>query len=677
MGLPRGSLLRRVGLLIAVGLALPARTATGPQDTLPRTNGWIVCRTANFTLYSDANPGRTRKVAVRLERFRQALGRITRGFELDTRVATSTFVFKNDVVYTPYKYDRSGRLLNVSGYFLPRPFHNYITLDISAGSKPMRVVYHEFFHAVMDASLGTLPTWLNEGLAEYFSTFRARDGAVVEVGHPIPEHVEQMRGRGLIPWDEVFATTTDSPTYNEVARQGSFYAQSWLLVHYLNANDERSRALGRYLSLLRSGRDDEAAFGKAFGKSRAEIGGEAAAYLEKGSNYVWWDFGEEHGEVEVEIEELEPAEVYFRLGELLAQNGRIEAARRHLEAAIAAGWPRPEALSAGGIAAFYAQQPRAAETALREAVAAGAGGVEPDVVLCWILHERFVATPEAQRYSDVVPPAIEEIRQLLDQGLGYAPDDFHALTALARTFLFDPGDAAPGVAALERARRQRPLDLDLLQIHASLLGRAGRAEQAWAVIQREMMPKDPERARETGAFVVNGLTMHALQRVEAGDRDGAVDLLDEALAAIADPRLANDLREMRDVLASGGHIVFSDDTEQASAARTIETYNRAVELASAGKGEEALQILDRLVEDCEEEQICELARQTGSQLRELVERNRLIGRLNEAVAAANGGDRRRAVEILRSLEAEVDDPQMLERVQELLRSLGARVARKK
>jgi tetratricopeptide (TPR) repeat protein len=660
-------------VFLVAALLAPTLAAAARSDGLPRADGWIVCRTPHFTFYSNASAAKTRKVAVQLERFRQALGRITRGFELDARVPTSTFVFKNDTVYEPYRRNRDGRPLNVSGYFLPRPFHNYITLDLSAGASPMRTVYHEYFHAVMDTSMGSLPIWLNEGLAEYFSTFKSRETAVVEVGHPIEEHLVHVANHGLISWKEIFETTTHSKTYNEGDRQGSFYAQSWLLVHYLNSTDEGLRALGKYLSALRSGTADAEAFAEAFGEDRAAMGARAAAYLKSGSNYVSWDFGDEHGEVDVRVEELEPAEVYYRLGDLLAQGGPAEDAETHLDAAEAAGWPVWAVETSRGVARFYGDDDLGAERSFSAAVDAGAKSVEPYVMLSWLLYDRFVDSPRAHGYRADPPPEIVEVRNLALAALRLVPDDFHALTTLARTHLFDGGDPVPGIAALDRARAQRPLDLELLQIRAALLGHAGDVEGAWAVVEQEMMPRDPDLALETVDYVVNGLTFHAVKRSEAGDREGAVALLDEA-TAILGPPWAGELVRMREALASGGAVVFSETADEAAAtAEAADDYNAAVQLASAGRHEEALERMERLVESCGTEQICALARSSATELRELVEHNRFVARFNSAVDKANAGDHRGAAKILRELEQELDDPQQVEQVRELLRALEAAI----
>ena len=85
------SALAGVLLLLAVSLA--------PAAPLPDIDDWIEVRTEHFTLFSNAGERRTSKIAVQLERFRLALGRITQGFELDSQVPTSIFIFANDSAY--------------------------------------------------------------------------------------------------------------------------------------------------------------------------------------------------------------------------------------------------------------------------------------------------------------------------------------------------------------------------------------------------------------------------------------------------------------------------------------------------------------------------------------------------------------------------------------------------
>ena len=60
----------------------------------------------------------------------------------------------------------------------------------------LRTIFHEYVHLVIDNVSDGLPLWLNEGLAEYYSTFlvdAAGTGALV--GRAIPAHLELLTHR--------------------------------------------------------------------------------------------------------------------------------------------------------------------------------------------------------------------------------------------------------------------------------------------------------------------------------------------------------------------------------------------------------------------------------------------------------------------------------------------------
>ena len=59
-----------------------------------------------------------------------------------------------------------------------------------------------------------------------------------------------------------------SPDYNEGARRGVFYAESWALMHYLMlGNPARMAQLRRYLVAVKDGLEPEPAFKAAFNAS--------------------------------------------------------------------------------------------------------------------------------------------------------------------------------------------------------------------------------------------------------------------------------------------------------------------------------------------------------------------------------------------------------------------------
>ena len=679
---PRGGSLRRYlagatwGVLLATWVwGQPGVVAADVE--LPKTKNWIEVRSEHFTIVSNAGERQARRTAQQLERFRQALGQVTRGFSLDARVPTTTFLFRNDAAYEPYKRDGSGGVMNVAGYFLPGSFENFITLDGSASGGTPRVIYHEYFHAVMDASLGDLPLWLNEGLAEYFSGFVIDEGkGTIQFGQSLPEHALQLDRKDWMSWEELVRTTPDSPHYREGEYQGAFYAQSWLLSHQMMKSRERQAAMARYLNRLRDGADEFAAFHQEFGEEPAAMG--RAAQTKPQLYRVTWEIQGDEEKAALQVRELQPAELFFRLGMLLSRRGQREPAEQHLAAAAEAGWPMGEIEQARALTAYHAAAHDEAAAALSAVTQREGAGAEALIVLGDLLMRQFFNTPEAMQYSAETPALVGQARTLLGRGIELAPANFDGLIQFAQTFLYGAEPTAPGVAALDQAAAARPLSTRVSQLRAMLLARGGEAARAWTIVERDIQRRDPEKARETRGWVADMTTMAVMERMERDDREGAQTILKAATETFDETARVETFRQMLDVVARGGKLVMSGPSEELQTAREAFTrYNQAVEMASAGQYDEALALFDALIEACAEPEVCRLSKQTGAQIRGIVERNRVVTAMNQAVEVANKGNRRKAGEILLTLEPTVQDAALKAEVQELMSKLGVKTPGKK
>ncbi len=76
------------------------------------------------------------------------------------------------------------------------PDVNYIVLSIGRREFTYQVVFHEYTHLLVNQNISRLPLWLNEGFADFFSTF---DGSEVDsrliVGRPLDRYVGLLVGR--------------------------------------------------------------------------------------------------------------------------------------------------------------------------------------------------------------------------------------------------------------------------------------------------------------------------------------------------------------------------------------------------------------------------------------------------------------------------------------------------
>ena len=241
---------------------------------------WITVRSPHFLLVGNASESRLRRMASDLEQCRAAFAMLFPAAGQPSSIGTTVFVFKDDASFVPFKPLYKGRPGNVSGYFMGGADENFIALNGDIDTPT--VIYHEFVHSLAAQATSRLPPWVNEGLAEFYSTFQASpNGMTVDLGRPVQSHLELLQRRTLMPLSTLLAVERDSPDYNEESKQGMFYAQSWALVHYLMMAKEGSRRpqLARYLTLLASGASIEDSFRSAFQTDYAGLERELFDYL--------------------------------------------------------------------------------------------------------------------------------------------------------------------------------------------------------------------------------------------------------------------------------------------------------------------------------------------------------------------------------------------------------------
>ena len=223
---------------------------------------------------------------------------------------------------------------------------------------------------MLNHSSARLPQWLEEGIAEFYSTLEFRSGNLI-VGRPVASHLAALRA---LPWLDAAALSAvrrGSPALDEATRAGIFYAQSWALVHMLNFSERYRNGLPRFAALLADGEPLPEAFQKGFGRSLEDALEDLRAYVKLG-RWATADFpfdaadasplvaapltGEDLDsallalELELGLWDVSEqtlhrlarnrrggADVETARAKLAMTRGDFTAARRHFEAAIASG----------------------------------------------------------------------------------------------------------------------------------------------------------------------------------------------------------------------------------------------------------------------------------------------------------------------------------------------------
>ncbi len=173
-----------------------------------------------------------------------------------------------------------------TGLFLSGPDQSFMLVDASGDS--WHPVFHEYAHELLSANTpAAVQTWFDEGFAEYFSTLDASAKATRLGMVPLAElHFLRQDGK-LMRFADLAAVRQDSPVYNHSGpAQAMFYAESWLLVHYLFDHQLISHA-EPFFTMIASARSLEDATKSAFGMSPSQLEDELMEYA-KGERFRYF-----------------------------------------------------------------------------------------------------------------------------------------------------------------------------------------------------------------------------------------------------------------------------------------------------------------------------------------------------------------------------------------------------
>jgi Tfp pilus assembly protein PilF len=246
------------------------------------------------------------------------------------------------------------------------------------------VVVHEYTHYIVHHAGLRLPLWLNEGLADLYSTLESQQGQVL-VGTPPPGREDILRHKAWLDWNTLTAVDSQSPYYRQPDKMLLFYSQSWAFVHLLALNTVYENRFHEFLSTISGNPTTEGSFTATYHKSLQDLGSETEQNV-KGNGLVAHAIN-----LDVRTGLLQSAEVAdpgkqaeFLLADVLAANpNAFNDAKARLDG-LAARYPDdPHAEESLGFLAFNANRKSEAEEHFARAVKAHSNNAE---VLSLLAH---------------------------------------------------------------------------------------------------------------------------------------------------------------------------------------------------------------------------------------------------------------------------------------------------
>jgi len=300
---------------------------------------WLQVSSENFVVVTDADKKLAKLLVKDLEHFRYFITETLEINLLPTKplkiiAISSRRNFKHldlpelwgGVFYSTIHGDIA--VANISGY------------SKSAKNKSWgnQVLMHEYVHFVTRNTLESFiyPLWYEEGLAEYFASFRIEEnGRYVSIGSldvlGDRLHALQRPGGGkfeLVDVEDLFKTTDIKTNWRRKEKgktknrgkksSRKFYARAMLTYHYLTSSPELDSKKTSYLAHINQGKSVDEAFSRSFNMSYAELDDAIYNYVSNDQlKYIRYNTktkGIDFPEVNPSIERLSTPDIY---GELL------------------------------------------------------------------------------------------------------------------------------------------------------------------------------------------------------------------------------------------------------------------------------------------------------------------------------------------------------------------------
>ena len=226
---------------------------------------WVEVHSAHFSVITDAGDKKGREVALRMEQMRAVFGLLLQKDKLKMPVPVTVVALKSDKQYgmvAPGKQSMGG------GVYVPGSDRIYIVLNLFA-TDPWRTVAHPLGHYFLNYNYPPAQGWFDEGLAEYFGSIQIGSKQVEMGGDPelAPEWHEdifdEMRRDPKTPQSltqllsspvwlsmvDLFTMKHDGSGAREGTHNTLYYAQSWMVIHYL-VNRNKMPETGTYFDLV-------------------------------------------------------------------------------------------------------------------------------------------------------------------------------------------------------------------------------------------------------------------------------------------------------------------------------------------------------------------------------------------------------------------------------------------
>jgi len=237
---------------------------------------------------TDGDEKQGREVAVRFEQMRAVFGQLLARSRVNMPLPVDIIALKSDEEYANAAPSPQGKPIFEAAFSIPGEDREFFVLDLAEADN-WRAISREFGRMLLNYNYPPTQPWFDEGFAEYFASLHL-DNRQMWVGED-PESNPAVRQSVLgkpsgtakppqplvellsaSPWmtlSALFVAQPESSAGN--SRQTLFYAQSWMVMHYLIDRNKLAET-GAYFGLVHNNKlPVDEAIQKAYGMTSAQL----------------------------------------------------------------------------------------------------------------------------------------------------------------------------------------------------------------------------------------------------------------------------------------------------------------------------------------------------------------------------------------------------------------------
>lgn len=260
---------RFAGLILATAFLLFSTASVAAEDR------WTKFVSPHFTMYADTGESGAVETLRTFEEARDFFARNSASKQAPD-VAVEIVAFKSRKQAAPYMVNTSSAAYYQRGYKC-----DYIVMQ-QLGRDYLPAAIHEYTHLFVEHAGLHLPLWLNEGIADVYSSLREKGGKLV-VGEPPKARLNALRAMGPLDVHALIHATRDSPYYTKTLQMAQFYATSWELAHMLLLGSGYRPKFPQFLDQVSGGKPVEQAFADIYRKNLDDVNADLRNYLASNS----------------------------------------------------------------------------------------------------------------------------------------------------------------------------------------------------------------------------------------------------------------------------------------------------------------------------------------------------------------------------------------------------------